>query len=108
MLETLTRETFEPLIGEKFTLTLPDERTFDFALVDVVELPAARRAGRRAAAAPPPRRVPFSIYFTAEPLLPQAMYPMQHDALGKEPLRIFIVPIGQADGGGYEYEAVFT
>lgn len=107
MLNEVTREQFEGLIGQNLRLTGPDGQTFEFAVVDVAELPAPRRAGRR----PVPeniRRAPFSVFFTAQPLLPQAMYPMQHDVLGAEPQPIFIVPIGEAEGGGYEYEAVFT
>ena len=102
----LTRQHFEPLIGQKFTLTTPDAQTVDLSLVDVAELPAPARRGRK----PLPetvRREPFSIYFTAAPLLPQATYPIANEALGAEPLPIFIVPIGKADEG-YEYEAVFT
>ena len=107
MLDTVTREQFEGLIGQNFRLTGPDGQTFDFALLDVAELPAPRRVGRR----PVPeavRRTPFSLFFTASPLLPQATYPMQHEVLGAEPQPVFIVPIGEAEGGGYEYEAVFT
>ena len=107
MLDKLTREQFEPLVGQRFSVTVPEGGTIEFALIDVVELPASRRVGRR----PLPdtvRRAPFSIFLTGAPLLPQAMYPIRHDAFGREPLEIFIVPIGQAEGGGYEYEAVFT
>ena len=106
MLDKLKREDFEALIGKKFVLTAPEGRTFDFAVVDVEELPPPRRRGTRPA--PQSTRAPFSVVFTGEPLLPQAMYSMQHDAFGSEPLTIFIVPIGTAEGGGYEYEAVFT
>jgi hypothetical protein len=103
MLETLTLESFEPLIGQQFKLTMPDNQQLEFKLVDVEELPT----GRRRRNAPEPRRKPFSIFFIGQPLLPQAIYPMQHDAFGPEPLTIFIVPLGEAEGG-YEYEAVFT
>ncbi|HYI11938.1 MAG TPA: hypothetical protein VEK57_22980 [Thermoanaerobaculia bacterium] len=103
MLDKVTVETFEPLIGQKFKLTLPDAQVLELELVDVEELPT----GRRRRNAPEPRRKPFSIFFTGQPLLPQAIYPLQHDALGAEPLTIFIVPVGEVEGG-YEYEAVFT
>lgn len=103
MLETLTLESFEPLIGQPFKLTLPDAQQLEFKLVDVEEFPT----GRRRRNAPEPRRKPFSIFFTGQPLLPQSIYPMQHDAFGAEPLTIFIVPVGEVEGG-YEYEAVFT
>jgi hypothetical protein len=104
MLETLTYEMFEPLVGQKFTLTNGDEN-LPFELTFVEPLPTPRRKSRKPG---PEKRAPFSIFFTGEPLLPQAIYPLQHDAFGSEPLTIFIVPIGEAEGGGYEYEAVFT
>jgi len=103
MLDKLTLETFEPLIGHKFTVTLPDTDPVEFELVDVEELPT----GRTRRNAPEPRRKPFSVFFTGQPLLPQAIYPIHHDALGASPLDIFIVPVGKVEGG-YEYEAVFT
>ena len=102
MLDGLTHQTFEPLIGQKFKVTAGE--TFEFELVDVEQLPVGRRS-RRAA---PLKRAPFSIFFVGQPLLPQAIYEFQHDALGSAPLKIFIVPVGEAQGGGYEYEAVFT
>jgi Domain of unknown function (DUF6916) len=37
----------------------------------------------------------------------QAMYSIQHEALGADPHAIFIVPVGKVEGG-FEYEAVFT
>jgi hypothetical protein len=109
MLDKLTREQFEGLIGQNFRLTGPAGETVDLALVDVAELPAPRRAGRRSAAIPEKvRRAPFSVFFAAKPLVPQGMYFMQHEIFGPEPQEIFIVPIGEAEGSGYEYEAVFT
>lgn len=105
MLETLTYEMFEPLVGQKFTLTNGEE-THAFELTFVEPLPIPRRKSRKPNA--PEKRAPFSIFFTGEPLLPQAMYPLQNDAFGSEPMTIFIVPVGEAEGGGYEYEAVFT
>jgi hypothetical protein len=105
MLETLTYEMFEPLIGQTFTLTNADQ-TLAFELTDVEPLPVPRRRSRETAT--PPKRAPFSLFFLGEPLLPQAMYPIQHDAFGSEPLTIFIVPVREVAGRGYEYEAVFT
>lgn len=105
MLETLTKETFEPIIGSVFKLTTPEGEIVDFTLVDVEDLPAGGRRRR----GPRVKRVPFSVFFTGLPLLAQGMYPMQHDAFGSEPAEIFIVPIGKnTEGEGYEYEAVFT
>lgn len=103
MLDKVTHETFEPLIGQRFTLSHEDQQ-YAFELTDVEQLPVARRRSRRATE---PRRASFSLFFIGEPLLPQAIYPMRHEALGADPMSIFIVPVGEIEGG-YEYEAVFT
>lgn len=103
MLETLTVDMFEPLIGQTFVLTLPEAQAMELKLTDVEELPT----GRRRRNAPEPRRKPFSIFFTSQQLVPQAMYPLQHQLFGSEPQSIFIVPVGEVEDG-YEYEAVFT
>jgi len=103
MLDQLTLDAFEPVIGQKFEVTLPDSEIVNFELVDVEELPT----GRRRRNAPALRRKPFSIFFNGPVLVPQSMYPIRHEVLGAEPVQIFIVPVGEADGG-YEYEAVFT
>ncbi len=105
MLDTLTWEMFEPLLDQKFKVTTPEGATYDFELVDVQQLPTPRRRSRRAVE---PKRTPFSLFFTGETLLPQAMYHFQHDQFGPDAMQIFIVPIGEVSGGGYEYEAVFT
>jgi hypothetical protein len=104
MLDKLTFEVMEPLIGQKFILTLPDSQTVDLELTDVEELPTGRK---RRNAPTVSRRKPFSLFFRGQPLLPQAMYPLSHAILGDEPIEIFIVPVGEIEGG-YEYEAVFT
>jgi hypothetical protein len=104
MLDKLTLDNFESLIGQTFMLSAPDGPTLALELVDVEELPTGRRRRRQPEV---PKRAPFSLYFNASALLPQGMYPMQHELFGPDPLNIFIVPVGQVDGG-YEYEAVFT
>ena len=102
MLEKLTRESFEPLIGQNFKVSNGGQ-TYDFKLVEVESFPVSGGRRRRG---PVPARDPFSLFFVAEPLLQQAMYPMEHEAFGSA-LEIFIVPVGKAEGG-YEYEAVFS
>lgn len=104
MLEKLTLENFEPLIGQKFTLSPPDGEPLDLELLDVEELPTGRRRRRQAEV---PKRTPFSLFFKGLTLVPQGMYPMQHDLFGSDAPNIFIVPVGQIEGG-YEYEAIFT
>lgn len=54
-----------------------------------------------------PRHQQFSVVFRS-PLttfLPQRMYGMEHDVLGR--LELFIVPIGK-DPAGFLYEAIFN
>ena len=104
MLDKLTHESFEPLIGQNFKLSVPD-REYEFRLVDVEQLPVETR--KRSNAAPARKRVPFSLFFVGEPLLPQGIYSMQHEAFGSAALQIFIVPVSKAEGG-YRYEAVFS
>jgi hypothetical protein len=54
----------------------------------------------------PRARTPFSILFRGplEPVLPQATYPLENDAVGT--FELFIVPVGP-DEGEMQYEAVF-
>ena len=49
----------------------------------------------------------FSLLFTtpAGPFLPQAIYPLDHPALGT--MEVFLVPIGKLQGGN-GYQAVFA
>jgi hypothetical protein len=49
----------------------------------------------------------FTLLFLgpARPILPQAIYRLEHPALGR--LEIFLVPLGPRDGG-MRYEAVFS
>ena len=92
MLETFTAETFKPLLHERFALVDGDRRV-DLELVDVTEsaAPGANRS------------VQFSIVFSgpSEPILPQAIYGLEHPELGA--FELFLVPIAAG-----RYEAVFT
>ena len=92
MLETFTAETFKPLLNERFELVAEDGRV-DLELVDVTE-----SAGSGAEL-----RAPFSIVFSgpADPILPQAIYRLEHPELGV--FDLFLVPIAAGN-----YEAVFT
>jgi hypothetical protein len=98
VLETLTYDQFEPLVGSKFRLVANDAGT-DLTLVTVgrvMESQAARL-----------KRGAFSLFFIGphEPLFEQAIYPFTHETLGQ--LEMFIVPVGH-DAAGLLYEAVFT
>jgi hypothetical protein len=96
MLERLTADDFTPHLGDRFRLHADDATVLDAELIDVQE--GVPTVGTR---------TPFSLVFRGplEPLLPQAIYRFEHDAL--EPLEVFIVPIGP-DEDGMRYEVVFA
>ena len=50
---------------------------------------------------------PFALLFRVEdgPTLPQKIYPLEHDRLGR--LDLFLVPVGP-DEVGMRYEAIFS
>ncbi len=98
MLESFTAATFEPRVGEDFTVAVAPGETL-----------ALRLSSCRSSANPgqPGARRPFSLYFHgphARPL-PQRMYPFSHPSLGD--FDLFIVPVGR-DPAGLIYEAVFN
>jgi pimeloyl-ACP methyl ester carboxylesterase len=100
-LETFTIETFSGHLGSTFSIHLDDLPHMD------VELISATRLGGSAGKEIPDRRQPFSIVFRGpgDVLLPQRIYPMEHDQIGS--FDLFLVPIGP-DEKGLRYEAVFT
>jgi len=87
---------FEPLVGERFALDAAAGEPLELVLT------AATPAGEQ-----PGARAPFSLAFDGppQPLLPQAIYRLEHAALGA--LEIFIVPLGQ-DTDATRYEAIFA
>jgi hypothetical protein len=103
MLDQLTIETFEPLVGSSFwvhTRTETGTHKVELRLeraAKVMESEAARLA-----------RNPFSLYFVGPEsiYLEQKIYHVTHDAF-PDGLDIFIVPVGK-DARGYLYEAVFV
>jgi hypothetical protein len=90
-LEALTADDFAPLRDQPFRLSA-DGPPLALTLVEVT----AGDGGR-----------PFSLLFRgpAEPLLPQRIYRIEHQALGA--LELFLVPVGR-EPDGLRYEAVFT
>ena len=97
MLDKLTKETFEPLIGGAFELSLGEGQTLP------LELSAVLGTGLQGMA----KREQFSLHFRgpASPALVQRTYRLEHAQLGS--LEIFLVPI-RRDATGMMYEAVFT
>jgi hypothetical protein len=102
MLDKLTVEDFAPAVGQPFTLDLDGNGTIDLALTAAATHDPG--AGPTDAAG---ERSPFTLTFKGpeEPLLPQRIYRVAHDAVGA--LEIFIVPIAR-DSGGTTYEAIFA
>jgi hypothetical protein len=99
VLDAFTLQTFVPLVGSTFGLTLgeADER-IELELVET---------GATGISASESDRDPFSLTFlqAGGPLLAQGTYPMSHPALGA--FELFVVPVGR-DGDGVRYEAVFA
>lgn len=102
MLDQLTVDDFRPVVGQAFRVDAGGAGDLD------LELLAARTIEPEAPAVDPSgQRSPFALDFRGpvEPLLPQSIYRIEHDALG--PLEIFVVPIGRTEAGT-DYEAIFT
>jgi hypothetical protein len=92
----LRLEDFEPRKGETFRLNAGG-KAFDLTLSEVQRLGHALREGGA-----------FSLIFTIPaggPIAPQAIYPLEHPALGT--LELFVVPIQPKDGS-QRYEVIFT
>ncbi|MEK6374811.1 MAG: hypothetical protein AABO58_19195 [Acidobacteriota bacterium] len=97
MLDQLTIESFEPLVGTSFWLHHNGHK------VELRLTGAARVMESQAARL---KRTPFSLFFLGPVLLPQQIYPLTHEAFA-DPLDIFLVPVAKQDNG-YTLEAVFT
>jgi hypothetical protein len=98
VLDKLTKETFEPRLGDRFRLL--DEGWGELDL----ELAAVEANGLRGHE----NREQFSLQFRCaeeKPPLPQRIYRLEHLELGR--LDLFLVPISR-DAKGTLYEAVFT
>lgn len=105
MSEALTREVLVPHRGTEFQLPLATE-LLAFELTEVNSLGHGPGSGTGPGEVAL-RAEPFSLVFRGprQPILPQAIYPLDHPVLGR--LEIFLVPIGY-DDRGLRYEAVFT
>lgn len=97
MLDTLTIESFEPLVGTSFWLQNNAQK---------IELRLTKAARVMESEAARLKRTAFSLFFLGPVLLPQRIYRLTHDGFA-DPIDLFLVPLGQ-DAGGFNYEAVFT
>ncbi len=103
MLETLTMETFRPLVGQTFRAYYGPEEgsSIEIRLDEVAPLAVEDYKDHRR------NRAPFSLVFRADPsgYLIQGTYEIEHEQLGRLPL--FMVPLGP-DAQGMRYEIIFT
>jgi hypothetical protein len=97
MLDQLTIDSFEPLVGTSFWIHENGHR---------IELRLTRAARVMESEAARLKRTAFSLFFLSPILLPQQIYNVTHDAFA-EPLDIFLVPVAK-EGDAYAVEAVFT
>jgi hypothetical protein len=97
MLAELTRDSFAPLLRQRFALRAGDT-TLELELVEVKSLGAAPRANMRE---------PFSLLFEGPnaSVLQQGTYLLAHAELGEQPL--FLVPVGR-NAERTTYQAIFT
>jgi Domain of unknown function (DUF6916) len=97
-LRFLTFESFSPHLNSTFAIGL-GESSVELTLTQATKQPVRPFPGMM--------REPFSLIFRSglPVVLPQRLYPLKHEALGK--LDIFIVPIGR-DLQGTVYQAVFN
>ena len=105
MLEKLTIEEFSKHLNHKFQIQFKAGEGETSTGSMEVELVEVSKLGERQP--DEDRRQSFSIIFRGpgEPVLPQQVYRLEHDGLGK--LDLFLVPLGPGEGGML-YEAVFT
>ncbi len=96
-LQSLTAETFQPLLGQTFRMQTGEGASIDTELISVE--PHGDGQGDR--------RPQFSILLRGprKPVFAQGIYRLEHPRLGT--LDLFIVPIGP-DKAGIIYEAVFA
>ena len=102
MMEKLTSADFRSHLNQTFRVHQEASGPLGSELIEVSEMGPESRDGEASA-----RRRSFSVLLRgpAEPVLPQAIYRIEHDEMGT--MDLFLVPIGP-DSQGMRYEAVFT
>ncbi|HET7436285.1 MAG TPA: hypothetical protein VFN10_16365 [Thermoanaerobaculia bacterium] len=101
ILRSLTHEDAVTYVGTVFQAAVGDS-TAELKLVAADRIMPNRPRSTRM------KRDPFSLIFhgPAVPRLYQGMFQLQSDVVSFP--NIFLVPVGQLEEGGFEYEAVFT
>ena len=96
--DELPIDTFSPLLNDRFAVAAGGTRV-ELQLVEVTSRAHHGRAGHRP---------PFVLLFAGPPapVLPQAIYPLEHAAAGR--FDLFIVPVGPAASGAMQYEVIFN
>ncbi len=99
-----TLATFAATLGESYAVDPSSQLEADPVELELVEAKATTAPPAEATGI---RGEPYALLFRgpAEPRLPQATYPFEHEAVGR--LEIFIVPVA-GDDGETSYEAIFT
>lgn len=102
MLDGLTIEAFEDLVGQRFHMHVDPSTVLEAELTEV-NRPGLGSPGPHADG----RRLPFSITFRipGDAVRPQRIYRFEHATLGA--LDLFAVPIARDEHGVF-YEVVFT
>ena len=98
----LTFDLFEGRVGEQFVVSADSVAPVPMELAEATESTAPGGSGPQGQ-----ERLQFSLVFRGplEPVLPQAIYGLDHEALGH--LDLFLVPIGSA-AGAMRYQAAFA
>ena len=91
-------DTARTLVGTTFQIDLPSPPPLELRVTEVGEMSDEHARVKR---------TPFRIGLMGNRLVPQGIYPFRHEALGDEPLELFIVAVAQTRNG-YEYEMIFT
>lgn len=91
----LTKTMFEATLTTRFWLVDQGREPYAMDLIEVSDGYST------------PQQEQFSLRFRGDPsqVLPQRIYPMQHESIGD--FDLFLVPIGRDDSGTF-YEAVFN
>lgn len=100
VLDQLTFETMEPLVGTSFWAYPEQEHKVELRIVRVAKVMESEAALLKRAA--------FSVFMVGPGsyLIRQGTFPLTHEAFA-DPFHLFIVPVEQVPEG-YLYEAVFT
>jgi hypothetical protein len=94
----LSLDTFAPLVGESFAISVPARPAIEMPLKEAVALADQPTIGDR---------LPSSLVFggAGGRILPQGIYQIEHPALGS--VELFLVPL-EPDGEGPCHQAVFS